>query len=365
MRKVVAKSSNVHPKNEGLFIYNHALFMNEKDSSYKITNIVHKAKPFSKLFTAIQEKVAITGTQSLSYSAELLASGAIPDNITQKYPIIQPRVGYLRIWKNYEGSDLYFQFLDTYNNNTVGRPTDLIAHTATDKSQGAGWNGSLNFILNFHSADMILGYIQDLSRGYWDTNDGWSQGSLIYDGDDLSLYYKDIAVSWCRVFAPTPSDPPWTWVCLDEGYTGRNWVPILNGTDAQWVNSYMAQRFADRYYDCYINIEQIINQGIYTEGITQISLDIGDIKFILEKSDTDYVISFTGNSLTSKEISLNCKLIAGDIVKIFNPLKGTSDIRFSGNSKIEIISRGSYTTKQEIFINDANKKLMLITEKLF
>ena len=179
MRKIVAKSNNIHPKNEGLFIYNHALFMNEKDSSYKITNIIHRAKPFSKLFTTIQEKVAITGTQSLSYSAELLASGATPD------------------------------------------------------------------------------------------------------------------------------------------------------------------------------------------GITQISLGIGDIKFTLERSDTDYMISFTGDSLTSKEISLTCKLIAGNIVKIFNPLKGTSDIRFSGNSKIEIISRGTYTAKQEIFINDTNKQLMLITEKLF
>lgn len=364
-KAIVPKSNSIHPKKEGLFIYNHALFMNEKDSSYKITNIIHKAKPLSKLFTAIQEKIAITGTQSLSESARLLASGVTPDGITQRYPIIQPRVGYLRIWRNYEGSDLYFQFLDTYNNNTVGRPTDLIAHTTTDKSQGAGWNGDLNFILNFYSIDMSLGYIQDLSKGYWNNNNGWTQGSLVYDGDDLNLYYKDITVSWCRIFAPTPSDPPWTWVCLDDGYTGRNWVPILSGTNAQWTESQMAERFANRYYDCYKNIDQVINQGVYADGITQISLGIGNIKFTLERSDTDYTISFTGSSLSSKEISLNCKLIAGDTFKIFNPLKGTSDIHFSGNSKIEIISRGSYTAKQEIFINDTNKQLMLITEKLF
>lgn len=363
-KAIVPKSNNIHPKKEGLFIYNHALFMNEKDSSYKITNVIHKAKPFSKLFTAIQERVVITGTQSLSSGDKLLASGATPNGITQRYPIIQPRIGYLRIWRNYEGSSLYFQFLDTYN-NTVGRPTDLIAHTTTERSQGSSWNGNLSFILNFYSADMGIGYLQDLSRKYWANDSGWTQGTLIYGDDELSLYYKDITVSWCRICAPTPSDPPWTWVCLDDGYTGRNWVPILNGTNAQWTESQMAERFANRYHDCYTNINQVINQNIYADGITQISLGIGNIKFTLERSDTDYAISFTGDSLTSKEISLTCKLIAGDTFKIFNPLKGTNDIHFSGNSKIEIISRGSYTTKQEIFINDTNKQLTLITEKLF
>ena len=364
MRKVIAKSNSIHPKKEGLFIYNHALFMNEKESSYKITNIAHKIKPLSKLFVPIQEKTVITEAHSLSYSAELLASGINPDGITRNYPVIQPRVGYLRLWKNYEASDLYFQFIDTYNNNTVGRPTSLIAHTVTNKSQGASWNGGLNFTLNFFSTNMGTGYIQDLSRGYWDNDNDWTQGTLEYENSELSLYYKDIAVSWCRAFAPSPSDPPWTWVCLDDGYTGRNWVPILSGTNAQWTESIMAQRFANVYHNCYINIGQI-NQDVYINGITQISLGIGDIEFTLEKGDTDYMISFTGDSLSSKEISLTCKLVAGDTFKIFNPLKGTSDIHFSGNSKIEIISRGSYTTKQEIFINDTNKQLVLITEKLF
>lgn len=364
MRKAVSKSSNIHPKKEGLFIYNHALFMNEKDSSYKITNIIHKIKPFNKLFTAIQEQVIITDSQHLSNADKLLSSGVSPDGITQSYPVIQPRIGYLRIWKSRESSDLYFQFVDTYNNNTVGRPTSLIAHSIRE-SQEVWWNDDLNFILNFYSANMSPGYIQDLSKEYWNNDNGWSQGSLTYEDSTLNLDYKDITISWCRVFVPTPSDPPCTWVCLDDGYTGRNWVPILNGTNAQWTGSIMAERFTNRYSDSYININQVITQNIYSNGITQISLGIGDIKFTLERSDVDYAVSFTGNSIVSKEISLTCKLISGDIVKIFNPLKGTNDIHFDGNAKIEIISRGTYTTKQEIFINDTNKQLTLITEKLF
>lgn len=368
MKKCVLRSeSPIINDYFGLVWSKKALYMSENGVSSKITNVIDSAKPFSKLRIDIKNWTKI---ESMADSQTALDSGIAPDMITQNSPIIQPRKGFVRLWKQSDNNRLYLQFLDTYNEITVGRPTESIA-TATWWPKDASWDYQLKYALNFFKEDMSQGYAIDLFNGYF-YNNTFTPGQLEYLGETLDLEYLDITISWCRI--TDPNSAPLTWVVLDNGYTAEHWVPIPeNSTYAAWTDSIMAQRFATQYTNSYNHFDQIIEnnptmQEVYINGVTEINLGIGDIKLFVETSNEGNSISFSSkNDLKAKNYLLVCKVIGDNGARIFSPNRDSNNnVYFDGNTKLEIMSStGTSSVKQEAFINMDNKKLTLITEKLF
>lgn len=365
MKKLILRSNTPYIKNHKGFTWcNKVLYMNDDTGAHKVTNLVDTVKPITKLRVPIKDWTKI---ESMADSQSALDSGISPDIITTNAPIIQPRKGFVRLWKQPDNNRIYIQFLDTYNEITVGRPTSSIA-TAQWWPKDISWDVPLKYALNFFKEDMSQGHAMDLFNNYL-YNNTFLDGQLEFQGELLDLQYLDITVSWCRI--TDPKSAPLTWIVLDNGYTAEHWVPIPeNSTYVAWRDSIMADRFAIQYINSYNHFDQVIEnnpimQEIYINGTTEINLGIGDIKFVLENSNVGYSASFISKAdLSEKNYLLNCKIIDGEGARQFSPNRdANNNIYFSGNAKIEILSFGTNATKQEIFINAEGKSLILLTQR--
>lgn len=366
MKKLIKRSESPYiPGYNGLFYFNKALYFSDGESSYGITNIVNKHRPFIKLRSSIQNYTKITLTNA-GASQSALDSGVAPDMVTRNSIVIQPRLGFIRLWKEPNGT-IYVEFYDTLNNSTVGRPTESIGRA--EPYRGMTWTPSLKFETYFYTSDMSQGYATNLFRNYLNRND-FQDGVLNYNGNQLNLQYIDINISWARL--AEPGSNPITWIVLDDGYTGRNWISIPEGsTNARWTGSIMAQRFASSYVNMSNHWDNVINNPAVEEvinviGTTEINLGLGDVKLIIQDSEEGYSLSFSSqNDISAKNIILNCKIISDSgTVRLFNPINNAiNNIYFNGNSKLEILASGNFETKQEIFIDDNGKNLILISQQ--
>ncbi len=368
MRKCIKKSNTSFiPGYKGLLFCKKALYYNDGEKTHQITNVLNNINPYTKLIMPIQNFTKISFTNSW-VSQDYLDKGVAPDLITLHSILIQPRVGFIRLWKSDSSSDFYIEFLDTYNGETVGRPTDRIFKISSNTIE---LDGDLNFPLNFYSSDMSPRNPSELFRNYLN-NSSFQDDVLTYQGEELNLKYIVITMSWQRSVEPNNVEPL-TVICLDDGYTGRNWISIqAPETTGQWTGSIMADRFNSRFEDSTRHWNNIISSDYFQEevdeiGHTEINLGLGDIKLSLEENESNCSISFLSEKdLSERNILLNCKIIASDVVRQFNPAYDiNNNIYFSGNAKIELLAYSTFATKQEIFIDNNSKHLLLISQQLF
>lgn len=372
MKRIIKKSDVSFIEGyEGFLYCKKALYYNDGEASYKITNILNQAKPFTKLNIPIQGFTQISFT-SAWISQKYLDQGVSPDPITMNSIIIQPRKGAIRIWKEASTGIVYLGFLDVYNNAVFGRPTDLIAKI--EPNRGAVWDGNLKFQLNFFSQDMTQGYAVHLLSGYINNESNFQNvGSVTYQGQTYNLPYTDVVISWCRIIDPGVDSVPLTWVVIDNGYTGTNWVPFPeNSFTAAWNSSIMAERFKTKFINSAYHWDQVLAGNYASEtlailGETEINLGLGDIKFVLTSFDGGYAISFVSkNDLAARNYILNCKLSTNNYIKQFNLIYHANyTITFNSNAKLLINAFGDYASKIEIFIDTENKQLLFLSQKLF
>lgn len=364
MKRIIKKSNVPFIKDYKGFLYcKKALYYADGEASYKITNILSKAKPFKKSVISI-ENFTKKSLVDIWASQEYLEQGASPDLITMNSAIVQPRKGAIRIWKEASTGSIYLRFLDVYNNAVLGRPTDLIAKM---DSQQETWDGYIKFPLDFFSEDMSKGHA-NLFNGYTNNDSNFQNiGPVTYQGQTYNLPYADIVVSWCRI--SNVDSNFFTWVVIDDGYSGINWVPLLkNDLNPKWNKSIMTMRFFERFIDNASHWDNILD-GPYTTEILNapdtvlLFTGLGDVIFVLTYIKDKYSISFKSeNSLATRDYILNCKLSADDYIKQFNLIYNTNyTITFNSNAKLLIKAFGDGTAiEQEIFIDIENKQLFFI-----
>ena len=198
-------------------------------------------------------------------------------------------------------------------------------------------------------------------------------GSVTYQGQTYNLPYTDVVISWCRIIDPGVDSVPLTWVVIDNGYTGTNWVPFPeNSFTAAWNSSIMAERFKTKFINSAYHWDQVLAGNYASEtlailGETEINLGLGDIKFVLTSFDGGYAISFVSkNDLAARNYILNCKLSTNNYIKQFNLIYHANyTITFNSNAKLLINAFGDYASKIEIFIDTENKQLLFLSQKLF
>ncbi|MCF0125588.1 MAG: hypothetical protein HUJ68_07520 [Clostridia bacterium] len=362
---------------------NYRLFYDEEESRLKIiddgkicniTSGISKLSPVDKLTGHINQEQVFTSTQVIE---DALNRGENVDEITIKSPMIQPRLGIMRLWVdnwtslwNANPQNFYLEFFDApQEGDIVGRPTDATLHYKWDYNPTETEGELLYPIIGFRYVNGVWSSLVpgEFLQGYvWNSNYNFIPGQLEYNGTTLDLHYIDVTISWCRVI--TNDNIIQTWFTNDDGYTALNWVTVREGEQPTYNDTQFAREFNNVYQVSQSKVENIVATQeikIYETGYTNISLGVTGLSLSIGKNVDGYSISFLLDEGADRPFAV-CKLITSDSCKIFSPFNDRdNDIHFSGNAKLEINTNYYSTYKVEVFINDNGASFLLLRHLLF